>query len=71
MPKQYGLSIGHIIGVAAVVAAIPAVRDVHADTVRNLIEDIVSSSGLADDKEVLGVARRIAAIIIAAAKVDS
>ena len=70
MPTQDGVSMGHIIGVAAVIAAMPGVRDVHVDRVRRLIEDIVTSSGFADDKDILGGARSIAATIIAAAKVE-
>ncbi len=70
MPAQDKVSLGHIIGVASVVACMPGARTVEVDKVRMIIEDITSSSGIADDTEVLGAARAIAATIIAAAKIE-
>jgi hypothetical protein len=70
MPTPDTINIGHFIGVAAVIASLPEARSVEADRVRRIIEDITSSSGFADDREIEGAARSIAATIIAAAKIE-
>jgi hypothetical protein len=59
------------IPVAAIVASLPETRTVEADKVRRIIEDITSSSGFADDPDIEGAARAIAATIISAAKLEA
>jgi hypothetical protein len=71
MPGRDRVSLGHIIGVAAVVASLPGTRSVEADKVRRIIEDITSSGGLADYPDIVGAARNIAATIITAARLEA